>query len=177
MKKNKKNHDEASHAPKKHPILLVLKLILAVLTVIFPVLMVMLAGAGLLHNSDSYGREVTRIGIFLIASGALMTAGTVLVLFRKNIASLICSCTGFSLCMLMLYKLTEHADSAGWSDAYTMEPVSDMYTARILPVIAPFAIAAVLAVIQFFSYEEKERRRLRRQLKEEKENEPAPPIL
>lgn len=162
---------------KKNPFLFALKLLLVILTVIFPVLMVMLAGAGLLYNSESYGAELSRIGVLLIISGAVMTAGTVLVLLRKNIASLICSCTGFALCMTMLYRLTSHADSAGWSDAYTMEPASGMYMSRILPVIIPFSIAAVLSLIQFFSYDAREQRRLRKKLKEEKENEPAPPII
>lgn len=176
MKKFQKN-TAAAPGRKKNPFLFILRVLLVILTVIFPVLMVIMAGAGLLYNSDSYGTEISRVGVLLIISGTAMTAGTVLVLLRKNIASLICSCTGFVLCMTMLYKLTSHADSAGWSDAYTMEPASDMYTARILPVIIPFVIAAALALIQFFSYDEREQRRLRKKLREDKENEPAPPII
>lgn len=176
MKKIQKNSSAAS-GRKNNPFIFVLKLLLVILTVIFPILMVMLAGAGLLYNSDSYGVELSRVGVLLIISGAAMTVGTVLVLLRKNIASLICSCTGFVLCMTMLYKLTSHADSAGWSDAYTMEPASDMYIARILPVIIPFVISAALSLIQFFSYDAREQRRLCKKLREEKENEPAPPII
>lgn len=175
MKKNPKN--TSVPLKKQNAIIIVLKIVMIILTVIFSVLMVMLAGAGLIYNGNSYGDRMIRIGVFLIVSGALMTAGTILVCLKKNIVSLICSCSGFALCMLMLKAVVDHADSAGWSDAFTMEPASDMYTARILPVIAPFVLSAVIALIQLFSYDSKEKRRLRKKRKQEKENEPAPPII
>lgn len=177
MKKNKK-HSSAQRLPKKKsPFMTTMKGLLIILTLIFPMLMVMLSGAGLIYNSDSYGPDISRVGTFLIVSGVLMTAGTILVCLKHDLIALICSTSGFTLCMAMLYKLISHADAAGWQNAHTMEPISDMYFSRIIPTIAPFVLTAVIALIQFFSYEAAENRRMRRKLKEEKENAPAPPII
>lgn len=179
MKKIQKNsaNNGTSVIKKRSPLLFVLKIILIILTVIYPVFMVIFTGSGLIYNSESYGAELTQTGVFFIISGILMTVGTVLCCLKKNIVSIICSCTGFALCMAMLYKLVDHADRSGWSNKLTMEPISDMYFARIIPVIAPFIIAVTVAIIQFFSYEAAEKRRVKRKLKEEEENRPAPPII
>ncbi|MCD7811755.1 MAG: hypothetical protein LUG91_07910 [Ruminococcus sp.] len=175
MKKNKTQR----RLPKSNNkiIMRILKVILVLLTLAFPLAMVIPAGVGLIWNGDSYGSDLMRTGVLLVVSGAAMIVGTILVCVRKNIASLICTCVGFGVCMLMLKLLTDHADSAGWSDPYTMEPVSDMYIARIIPTIAPFALTVVIALIQFFSYEAVQARREKKRLKEEEENAPAPPII
>lgn len=177
MKKEK--NAKASKLPKKNlsPAIVTLKVILILLTLIYPLFMVCMSGAGLVYNSESYGPELTRTGILLIVSGVVTAAGCFLCIFRKNIASVICSCTGFTLCMAMLYKLVEHADSAGWTDKFTMEAISSMYIHRIVPTVAPVAIAVTVALIQFFSYEAAEQRRIKKKIKEEKENRPAPPIV
>jgi hypothetical protein len=86
-----------------------------------------------------------------------MTAGAVLCLFRKpamNKLSAFLSVSGFVLCMVMLNRLTDHADASGWTNKYTLEPVSSMYDSRILPCIAPVAIATVIASVQLFSRED-----------------------
>ncbi len=177
MKKNTKHSPEQCLPKKKSPLMTAMRALLIVLTLIFPVLMVMLSGAGLVYNSDSYGADITQTGIMLIVAGALMTVGTVLVCLKKDVISLVFSISGFALCMTMLYKLVNHADAAGWQNAHTMEPISDMYFSRIIPTIAPFILAVAIALIHFFSYEAGEKRRLKKALKEEKENAPAPPII
>lgn len=180
-KKPKKNTAEIK---KSKSLMLVLKAVLIILTIIYPLIMVSLTGAGLIYTGSSYvldreeyGHTLTFIGTLLVASGLAVTLGALLSCIKKNIAAVILSCSGFALCMVMLYKLVNYANQNGWSDKYTMEPISTMYMARIVPVIAPFILATVIAVIQLFSYEEAEKRRIKRQLKEEKENEPSPPIL
>ena len=163
MEKKRKNH-------------IILKIIMLVLTAVYSCTMTVLSGAGLYYNRESYGEKLENIGILMIVSGILMTVGAVLCLFRKNILniiSLVFSCSGFALCMTMLYKLCDHADRAGWSDKYNMSPVSDMYKSRIMPCIAPFVIAVAVAVLQLLSYEAAEQRRI----KKLKENAPAPKIL
>ena len=163
MEKKRKNH-------------IILKIIMLVLTAVYSCTMTILSGAGLYYNRESYGEKLENIGILMIVSGILMTVGAVLCLFRKNILniiSLVFSCSGFALCMTMLYKLCDHADRAGWSDKYNMSPVSDMYKSRIMPCIAPFVIAVAVAVLQLLSYEAAEQRRI----KKLKENAPAPKIL
>ena len=163
MEKKRKNH-------------IILKIIMLVLTAVYSCTMTVLSGAGLYYNRESYGEKLENIGILMIVSGILMTVGAVLCLFRKNILniiSLVFSCSGFALCMTMLYKLCDHADRAGWSDKYNMSPVSDMYKSRIMPCIAPFVITVAVAVLQLLSYEAAEQRRI----KKLKENAPAPKIL
>lgn len=162
---------------KKSPFLTILKTILIILTVIFSVLMLPLAGAGLIYNSDSYGEKIFTVGILFILSGILLTAGAILACVRKNIPSIILTITGFTLSMIMLYILVKHADSSGWSDNYTIEPASSMYMGRILPVGIPAAISVLTALIQYLSPEERILRKEKKRQKEEYENRPAPPIL
>ena len=60
-------------------------IIMVLLTVIYSLIMVCMAGAGLIYNGESYGRELENAGIWLIISGILMTAGAVLSFFKKRI--------------------------------------------------------------------------------------------
>lgn len=165
---------------KKKYFLTVIKIIMMILTVIYSLLMVCLAGAGLIYNSDSYGSSITALGVFLIVSGVLMTAGAVLCLFRKNLPNIISiffSIGGLILCLVMLFRLVAHADSAGWSDNYNMTPVSDMYMSRILPVIAPVGLSVMVALMRLFSYAGAEERRLKKKKRIEEENKPVPKIV
>lgn len=167
---------------KKHsnPLMIIAKTILLILTAIYPFFMVIMSGAGLVYNSDSYGGKLTRAGIILIVSGIIMTTGAILCMFRKNIpniVALICSVGGFALCIMMLRLICFHADAAGWTDKYAMTPISDMYKARIVPSVAPAIIATAVSLIQIFSYDASEERRRRRKLREERENAPAPKII
>ncbi len=165
---------------KSSPLMIAAKAVMLCLTAVYPVFMVGLSGAGLVYNSDSYGSSITLTGVLLIVSGLIMALGAVLCLFRKNlpdIVSLVCSGGGLALCLVMLHRLCTHADAAGWTDKFAMTPISDMYRARIMPSIAPAALAAVIALIQLFSYEAAEERRRRREAREKRENAPAPKII
>ena len=91
----------------------------------------------------------------------MMTSGAFLCLFRKktaDILSIILSASGLVLCLTMLHRLAAHADSAGWTDKYTLSPVSDMYIRRILPCIVPVVMAVVIAAVQLCSYGLREQR-------------------
>ena len=48
---------------KQKPYMTVLKVILVVLTLIYPVFMTMMTGAGIIHNKSSYGEEITSLGV------------------------------------------------------------------------------------------------------------------
>ncbi len=165
---------------KQNPFIIVLKIIMLILTAVYPVMMVMLSGAGIIYNRESYGSELEKWGILLMISGGVIAAGAVMCLIRKNLTSLLAiifSGSGLGLCLSMLYKITAHADKAGWSDKRTMLPISDMYEHRILPTIAPAALIIIISVIYLLSYDAAEERRKRRQNKKEKENASAPSIL
>lgn len=119
--------------------------ILMLLTAVYPVTMVMLSGAGIVYNRESYGSSLCIAGALLTVSGAAMTAGALLTLSRRRAAaamSVILSAAGLVLCLCMLRMLTDHADRAGWSDALTMTPVSEIYRRRILPAAVPALLSA-----------------------------------
>jgi len=125
-----------------------------ILTAVYPLFMVIMSGAGLIYNRNSYGATLTAAGVLLTVSGAAMTAGAILSLPKKRITavlSLILTAAGALLCLCMLHLLIAHADSAGWSDDRTMEPVSAMYRRRILPVLLPASMSAGTAVYRFLS--------------------------
>ncbi|MBR5681992.1 MAG: hypothetical protein IKW96_01750 [Ruminococcus sp.] len=152
------------------------KICTLLLSAFFSGAMTALSGAGLVYNRGSYGESLADTGFFLIISAALMVSGAVLCLFRKNlpdILSIILSFAGLVLCMVMLKKLTGHADASGWTDKYTLEPVSGMYIRRILPCIVPVLMSGAIAAVQLGSYELKEQRRA----KKAEKNAPAPPII
>lgn len=174
MKKNSKIKTE------KHVFLNILKTAAILLTLCISCAMPVLSGAGLIYNRSSYGAELERTGIFLILSGALMTLGAFACLFRKNIpniAAIILSSGGFALCMTMLHKLADHADKSGWSDKYTMTPISDMYRARLIICVIPVMLVIITAVAQLLSHELAEVRNERRKRKRAEENAPSPSVL
>ncbi len=166
----------AKTSPVKKNLLFYAKFVMMSLTVIFSAI-VILAGSGLIYNHESYGKKLTAVGVLFIISALAIITGGILACFKKNIASLCCTVPGIGLCMYMLYLLADHADRHGWSDKYTMEPISSMYISRIVPIAIPAVIIIVIALIQFFSYECSEARREKRRRRLEKENEPAPPII
>lgn len=167
---------------KQNPYMTAAKTSLMILTAVYPVFMVMMTGAGLISNKESYGPVIYGYGIYLIASGTVMTAAAILCLFRKIIANLISallSSSGFALCMIITYKLVKHAESAGWSGVgrYENIPVSNMYKERILPTAIPFLLTIVISAIQYFSYDAREERRRRKKIRTEKKNADTPSII
>lgn len=147
MKKNRKN------LKKQATLMIFSKVILMILTAIYPLFMTMLTGIGIVSNSASYGRMITGCGVVLVISGAAMTAAAILCLFRKslpNLLSITISVPGFILCMGALYKLVKHAEGAGWmgQGAYSLMPVADMYKQRIIPDIVPFLLILIISAVQ-----------------------------
>lgn len=127
----------------------IIRIIMIILTLIYPLFMNLMAGMGLIYNKNSYGGKIVTAGIFLIISGIMVTIGDFLCISSKkitNIVSLTCNISGLVICLVMLYIICTHADNAGWADNYTMAPVSGMYKARILPVIIPSVLSAGLAI-------------------------------
>lgn len=140
------------------------KALMLVLTAVYPLFMAVMTGTGLLYNRTSYGSYVAVLAVLLILSGVAMTGGALLTLPRKSIFSLVSmllTICGFIMCMVVLSRLAEFSDKHGWqgSGKYDGIPVSDMYKARLMPVIFPAAIALIIALIQYFSYDSREERR------------------
>lgn len=170
MKSKRKNHFR-----KQSPIMTAAKILLIILTAVYPFFMTMMTGIGILSNSEQYGSRISFCGGALVISGAAMTAAAILCLFRKSLPNLIAvtaAVPGFAVCMTALYKLVSHAESAGWMGhgAYSLVPVSDMYRQRIFPVILPFLLTLIIAAVQFFSYAAAEERREKKKKLEKAEN-------
>lgn len=155
---NKKT-DLKSH--KKDGITLkILKILLAVLTIIYPLTMNILSGLGMFIryngsdfavNWEKYSSQLSFWGLAMVFGGLFMTVGTILCITRKNILSVIFSAAGFTLSGAGLLKIASHADFAGWSDKYSLAPISDMYLSRNLPIIAPFILCTAISLFQHFS--------------------------
>ena len=68
------------------------------------------------------------------------------------------------------------ADSFGWTDKYTLHPISSLYTGRILPCALPAVLTVIIAAVHFMSYEAMEQRRLKKAAAEAEKNAPAPSV-
>lgn len=163
---------------KQKPIMTAAKILLIVLTAVYPFFMTMMTGIGILSKSGSYGSKITFCGAALVISGVSLTAAAILCLFRKSLPNLFSMCIAlpsFAVCMAALCKLVSHAESAGWMGhgMYSAVPVADMYRQRIFPVILPFLLTITIAAIQYFSYSAAEERREKKRRK----NAPAPKII
>lgn len=165
---------------KKLSLFTAFKAMTLVLTLYYSLAMPVLSGAGLIYNRESYGERLAGTGILFIISAVLMTIGAIFCMFRKNFTNALSpflSVVGCVICMVMLCRLTDHADAYGWTDKFTFAPVSDMYKTRIIPCIAPVAATVTIAVIQFFSYDLSTLRREKKRKKKETENAPSPSVL
>lgn len=143
-------------AKKRSPIMTMVKTATLLLSLYYSLAMPVLAGAGLICNRKSYGAEMEKTGIFLIIAASLMTSGVVLCLFRKELPNMLSpffSVGGLVLCMVMLSKLISHADQSGWTDKYSLQPISGMYKIRLLPCIIPVVLSAAIAAVQLCSSE------------------------
>lgn len=143
----------SSHKKETFP-LKAAKAVTLLLSLYFSCAMPILTGAGLISNRSSYGSKLAETGAFFIFAAVLMTLGAFLCIFRNktaNILSAFLSVGGLVLCMVMLKKLADHADASGWTDKFTLEPISAMYESRLLPCIAPVVIAVVIAAVRIFS--------------------------
>lgn len=130
----------------KKSFLIISEIILAVFTLIYPFFMVMLSGAGLIFNGNSYGIKLMICGILWIISGLLMTSGSILCIFGKNIPAVILSSLGFVICMVILFIVTAHAEKYAWSMPYYNKfSVADIYRERIVPVFIPFMLANIIS--------------------------------
>lgn len=137
-----------------------IKIILMVLTIIYPLTMNLLSGSGMfiewndsdfVFNWHKYSSEISFFGSIMIAGGLIMTSASVLCVLKKYKLSVILSPIGVTASLIALFFISRHADFAGWSDKYSMQPISSMYLHRNLPVIFPFIICVVLSSFKLFS--------------------------
>lgn len=130
----------------KKSFFIISEILLAVFTLIYPLFNVTLSGAGLIFNGNSYGFKLIICGIMWIASGLLMTSGSILCIFGKNIPAVILSSLGFIICMVILFIVTAHAEKYAWTMPYYNKfSVADIYRKRMIPVVIPFTLTAMIS--------------------------------
>ncbi len=167
---------------------IILRVLLVITTLLYPVVMDMLSAAGwqqnLKSNGGSYPDEIFGpfatwmfIGAGLLVLGTLLCLlGARLRLWLCNLLALACACPGIAACMTVLYRFCAYADRKGYS-SQDMQPASDIYRDRILPTLLPFALICILALWQFFAYDARVWRKQKRDAGRRERNAEAPKIL
>ncbi len=158
-----------------------LRILLVILTMIYPCFMVMMSATGWMYNfkSGNYPELFRNFAMGMYLGGGLLCLGTILLFFgikakfwKINFISLSSAVIGCPLCMGILSKFSDYADQNFSGIGESMQPVSEMYHDRIFPVIFPAVLLAVLSVWQILDTREEriqERARI--------ENAEAPKIL
>ena len=129
--------------------MLISKILLVLLTAVYPMFMVLLSGAGLLYNYQNYELKVCIIGVLLIVSSVFLTASALLCLpknTRLNKLSVALSVSGLILCMTTLFELVNYADLNGWNRNF--KPISNMYKSRINPVFFQSLLDIIICYVQ-----------------------------
>lgn len=163
-----------------------LRAALVISTLVYPGFMAMLSAAGWMYNvrGGNYPDIFRSLAGWMFAGGGLLCAGTFLALlgakprrWALNAVALPAGCAGCAACLSSLYRFCAYADQHFSGIGETMQPVSELYRDRLLPVILPTVLLAVLCLRQIFCEEAREYRIARKREKEIRENAPAPKIL
>lgn len=165
---------------------ILLRIALVLTTLVYPGFMAMMSAAGWMHNvgTGSYPDIFRSFAGWMYAGGGMLCAGTVLVLLGAkprlwtcNLPGMVLGAAGCGACLSSLYRFCAYADAHFPGIGETMQPVSELYRGRLLPVILPALLVGLLGCWQVFSEETREFRIARRREKEARENAPAPKIL
>ncbi len=165
---------------------ILLRVLLALTTLIYPMFMDMMSAAGWQYNvsEGNYPELFSTFAVWMFFGAGLLTIAAVLCFFgmkpkrwQCNAAALGCGCVGITACLTVLYKFCAYADQNFSGIAETMQPVSELYRDRILPTLLPFAILCVLSAWQLMSYDAHVYRRQKRDAKRRADAQEAPKIL
>lgn len=165
---------------------LLLRLLLVILTLIYPGFMAVMSAAGWHYNvtQGSYPALFDSLAGWMYAGSFLLCTGTLLVLIGAkprlwtcNIAAGCMGGVGCAACMMSLHRFCVYADQNFSGIGESLRPVSDLYRVRLLPILAPALLLAGLSLWQACSEEAREVRSRRKQERHAKENAPAPKIL
>ena len=164
----------------------ILKAVLAVSALVYPGFMAMMSAAGWLYNvrEGNYEAIFRSFSGWMIGGGVLVLAAVLLVLiggvgkrWRWNVAAAVLAAVGGAACMSALYRFIAYADAHFSAIDGTMQPVSELYRDRLLPILLPAALAVGIAVWQIFDPETREQRIRELREKEARDSAPAPKIL
>ncbi len=134
-----------------------LRVVLVLSTAVYPGLMAMLSAAGWRYNVEQgHYPELFRVfSGWMYAGGILLCTGAVLCLFgareqwwQCNIPAIGLGGVGCTACLSVLYRFCAYADQHFSGLNETMEPVSQLYRDRLLPVVLPALVLLWLCVWQ-----------------------------
>lgn len=153
---------------------------------VYPGFMAMMSAAGWLHNvgTGSYPDTFRSLAGWMIAGGGMLCVSLLLAflgarpkLWGCNLAAAVLSVTGCTACLLSLHRFCAYADTHFSGIGETMEPVSQLYRDRLLPVLLAAALLLALSLWQLFSDPVREYRIAQKYEKRRRDNAPAPKIL
>lgn len=121
---------------------------------VYPVFFNILGGIGIIVKS---GDENSSSGVILIVSSVLLISGGVLAIFRKNIASAICTAVGTVAAVYVIRAISLIANT-------------DKLVMRHLPTVAVPVLVAVILLLNFLDPEAVRRRAEKKRAKLESEN-------
>ena len=164
--------------------------VLVAFTIISPIFLNCLGAYGMISNANEnltnnadlleYYQTLMNNMIFygstMIFSSVLMVLSTILCLCKFNIVPIITQSTGFTICMIVMVKISDIADKYGLTDA-EMQPLSEKYFDRHFITIAPFLLLLIICIVRFFSYEYRSKREQKRLDRFNKENAPCEKII
>ena len=168
------------------PVKIILSVLLLLSAAVYPGFMAMMSASGWMYNvREGHYPDVFRsFAGWMYAGGILVCIGAVLAVLSMKPKRWVCApvsmgCAGIGLAAAMsaLYRFTAYADQHFSGIGETMQPVSDLYRDRLLPVILPAVLAIVLAAWNLFSEDTRDYRSRKRAERLAAENAPAPKII
>ncbi len=144
--------------------------------------MAVMSAAGWLYNvrEGNYPDVFRSFAQWMYAGTVLLLAAVLLVICSKKprfcyfaLAAIPCAVLGLTACLSSLYRFCAYADQNFSGIGETMQPVSELYRDRLLPLLLPAVLCLVLAVWHFWCEDAKDFRNQ----KKSADDAPAPSIL
>ena len=168
----------------------ILKITLAVLLLasaaVYPGFMAMMSASGWVYNvrEGNYPEVFRSFAGWMYAGGGLLCIGALLAVLSMKPkrwilapAALGCAGSGLAASLSSLYRFTAYADQHFSGIGDSMQPVSDLYRDRLLPVILPAVLTVIFAAWNLLSEETRDYRSQKRAERLARENAPAPKII
>lgn len=182
-----KQTEALQQAPAWHKSLKIcLRALLILTTIVYPLFMGLMSAAGWQYNVNegNYPTLFSTFATWMTIGCVLLAAGAVLCMLGMkrrlwvcNAAALGCAAGGITAAMTVLYRFMAYADQNFPGHRETMQPISEIYRDRLLPMLVPFGLICVLALWQMFSYDCRVYRQQKREEKRRRDAEQAPSIL